>query len=335
MFKFLTIFIIVISLLVGGYFVMQKTLLQKQTPQTIEKLTIAMFDNPTFALVLIAQNKGYFKDENLEIIYRKVGGTGIKNLADALEGNSDIGWAYEAPTVRKIYEGEKLRIITTLHTSTKNVAIIARKDKGIATVQDLKGKKIGVTKGSAYEFFLYSYLLSQGVKLSDVIFIDGDFASMTTLLKTGKVDAVAIGNPFFYDIAKEYPQGSLSIFQSEVYTENGLLAGREDIVKNKKEAITRFLKALVKAEDLYRTNNQEALDAVIAEIPAVSEETIRGTWDKFIPTLKLDNVLLTLLNREGAWFKDNGIYKTEVPNFRNAIFTDYLKEVKPEAVTVF
>ena len=92
---------------------------------------------------------------------------------------------------------------------------------------------------------------------------------------------------------------------------------------------------MAKSEELYKTHNQEALDAVIAEIPKVSNETIRGTWNQFTPTLTLNNVLLTLLNREGQWFKDNGIYTTELPDFRNAIFTDYLKSVKPEAVTLY
>lgn len=333
--KFLVALIISIALLVGGYFVAQKNFIAKQ-PQAIEKLTIATVEIPlpTFALVYIATNKGYFRDVGLDITYRRFP-RGIDALTDALKGNSDLGYAYDTPVVRKIYDGERLQIITVLHASTKNTGLIARKDKGISAVNDLKGKKIGVTKNASFEFFLHSYLLSQGIKLSDVTFVDGEFASMSGFLKKGKVDGVATGNPYLYDIEKEYPPGSLSIFQSEIYTENGILAGREDIINNKKEAITRFLKALAKAEDLYNTNNQEALDAVIAEIPAVSKKTIRGTWDKFTPILKLDNVLLTVLNQEGQWFKNNGVYTTEVPDFRKALFTDYLKSVKPEAVTLY
>lgn len=334
--KILVVSIAIVAVLVGGYFVARKNFIPKQAPQSTLKLTIATVEIPlpTFALAYIAKNKGYFQDEGLDITYARFP-RGIDALNDVLKGNSDIGYAYETPAVRKIYEGEKLRIITTLHTSTNGTALIAREDRGILTVDDLKGKKIGVTKNSSFEFFLQSYLLSQGIKLSDVTFVDGEFADMAVLLKTGKADAVAIGSPYFYDIQKEYPESALSIFQSEVYTENGILAGREDIINNKKEAITRFLRALSKAEDFYKANNQGALNAVIVELPSFSEESIRGTWDKFIPELKLDNVLLTLLNREGQWFKDNGIYKTEVPNFRDAIAAGYLKEVKSEAVTIF
>lgn len=333
--KTLIVTSIILIVLVGGYLVAQRGFVQKTTLLT-SKLTIAMVETPppTLALIYIAENKGYFKEEGLEIAY-KTFLRGIDCIEDALRGGSDIALTYETPVVRKIYEGEKLRIISTLHTSTKDTALVARKDKGILITDDLKGKKIGVTKNSSFEFFLHSHLLSQGIRLSDVTFVDGEFTNMATMLKSGEVDAVAVGNPYLYDVKKEFPQGSLSTFQSEVYTENSIVSGREDTIIDKKEALTKFVRALVKAEEFYKANNQEALNAVIVELTTSSEENIRATWDQFTPSLKLDNVLLTLLNREGQWFKDNGIYETETLDFRSAIFTDYLKSVKPEAVTVF
>jgi NitT/TauT family transport system substrate-binding protein len=311
---------------------MQKQL-PKITPPT-EKLIVSSVDTPGFALLYIAQNKGYFKDEGLEVTNKRVP-RGVDALTDAVNGDSDIAFAFEAPVVRKIFEGEKLKIISIMHTSTENVAIAGRKDKGITVSNDLKGKRIGVTKTSSYEFFLYSYLLSQGIPLRDVTIVDGEHADWATALKDGKVDAVATGNPFIYNVKKEFPEGSLSIFQSEVYTEHALMSASDNSLKNKKEVILKFLRALKKAEDFTKSNNQEALEAVVAELPSFSAESIRDTWDQFTPTLKLDNVLLTLLNREGQWFRDNGIYTTEVPDFRKAIFTDYLKSVKPDAVTIY
>jgi len=332
MLKPFIVFASVVAVLVGGCFIVQKQ--PSKTPQTVEKLTIATVDYAPFALMYIAQNQGYFKEEGLDVTY-KTFPKGIDSLTAALKGDFDLGLANETPAVRKIYEGEKLRIISTLQTSTKNTAIIGRKDKGILTVNDLRGKKIGVALNSSYEFFLYSFLVSHGISFSDVVLVDGDLASMSTLLTDGTVDAVATGNIYLYDAQRVFPPELLSTFQSEVYTENSVIAGREDIVKNKKEAIARFLRALVKAEKYYTTNNKEALDAVVAELPGVSEDSIRGTWNQFTPTLRLDNVLLTLLTREGQWLEDSGIYKNEFPDFKKAIFTDYLKSIKPEAVTLY
>lgn len=330
--KKLTAFVSIAALLVGGYFVVQKQS-PKITPPT-EKLTIAHVEVPVYALVYIAENKGYFKDEGLEVTYRNFP-KGLDVLSDMLEGNSDISITYETPVIRKMYEGGELRILSTSHTSTKSAAVLSPKNKGIEVANDLKGKRIGVTKTSAYEFFLYSYLVSHGIKLSDVTIVDGSLTDWGEALKNGKVDAVATGNPFLYDIKKEFPEDFFTSLGSDAYVEHSLVTVTDDTINNKKEAVANFMKALLQAEIFYKNNNKEALDAVVAETPDLSEETIRATWDQFTPVLKLDNVLLTILNREGQWFKDNGVYTDPVPDFRKAIFTDYLKNVKPDAVTLY
>ena len=327
---------VVVLAIVGGGFVLYNNplLLKKQPPATIEKITVAWADQPAFALMYIAQNKGYFTDEGLEVTYRKFT-TGRDALADVIKGNSDIATVYEAPVVRQIYQGKDISIISTLHTSSKNGALIGRRDKNITRIEDIKNKKIGVTKGTADEFFLYSYLSSQGVRLSDVTLVNGEFKDMLSMLRDGKADAVVATNPYFYEIKKQFSQDKIVIFQSDVYTENSLLVGNTNEIKNKKETFTRLLKALVRAENLLHNNQEEAIKAVVGSLPTFSEESIRATWDQLTPELKLDNVLLTLLEREAGWFKDNKIYTGPVPDFRKAIFSDYLKATNPNAVTVY
>ena len=318
--------------ILGGVFAYYQNV--NTNPKTIEKLTVALPEQPTFALVYIAQNKGYFKDKGLDVTFKNVS-TGKEAFDSAFNGRSDVGIGYEAPAVRTLYEGKDLSIISTLHTSTKNGALIARKDKGIHKIEDIKHKKIGVTFTSSDEFFLISYLTSEGIKLSEVTLINGAFKDLPGMLLSGKVDAVVEQNPYFYDIKKAFPKNSLTIFQSDIYTANSVLAGSTTVIKNKSEAIARFLKALVKAEDLIKNNKEDAIQSVVVSLPNLKEESIRGTWDQFTPVLKLDNILVTLLEQEGQWFKDNNVYKGPLPDFRKAIFTDYLKKVKPEAVTIY
>lgn len=331
--KYVIVSLCIIAILVGGYFISQLKIVK--TPLSTEKITIAQtVDTTGLGLMYIAEHQGYFQDVGLEVVYKKFP-RGYDALTDVMSGDSDISLTYETPVVRKIYEGDKLHIISTLHASTQNTGIVARKDRGILSVNDLIGKRIGVTKNSSYEFFLYSYLSSQGINVNEVIIVDGVFGDLGAMLKEGRVDAVAVGNPFLYDVINKFSPESIAVFQSEVYTENSLLAGREDVLNNKKEAVIRFLTALDRAEKFYLKNNQEAINIVVAELPNISEGNIRATWDQQKLILVLNNVLLTILNREGQWFKDNGIYKDEVPDFRKTIFTEYLKIVNPEAVTIY
>ena len=147
-----------------------------------EKLIFSVPDSPSFALIYIARHEGYFKEEGLDITYKKVL-RGVDSIDDVIKGQADIAFSYEAPFVIKAFDNKNINIIGTLHTSTKNTGIVARKDKGISKPSDLKGKKIGVTKNTAYDFFLQSYLLSQGIKLSDnILRVDTAAIAATTLL---------------------------------------------------------------------------------------------------------------------------------------------------------
>jgi len=56
-----------------------------------------------------------------------------------------------------IMEGNKISIIATIQTSNRNNAIIARKDRGILTPQDLRGRKIATTFGTIAEFFMDAF----------------------------------------------------------------------------------------------------------------------------------------------------------------------------------
>ena len=327
---------VLVLAVLGGIVVFSQhgNVLKTQRPKTIEKITIAWADQTSFALMYIAQNKDYFTDEGLDVTYRKFT-TGRDALADVINGNSDIATVYEAPVVRQLYQGKDISIISTLHTSSKNAALIGRRDKNITRIEDIKNKKIGVAKGTAEEFFLYSYLTSQGIQLSDVTLINGEFKDMLSMLRDGKADAVVATNPYFYEIKKQFSPDEIIIFQSDVYTENSLLVGNTNKIKNKKETFTRLLKALVRAENLLHNNQAEAIKVVVDSLPTFSEESIRATWDQLTPELVLNNVLLTLLEREATWFKDNNLYTGQIPDFRKAIFADYLKAVKPEVVTIY
>lgn len=330
--KTLIVSLSIAIVLVGGYFVIQKNL--SKTPQTIEKITIAQAEHAGFALFYIAKEMGFFAEEGLDVNYHEFI-LGRDAVVDMLAGKADVALALETPVVRKIYEEEDLQIISSLFSSSKDVGILALREHNIAKIEDLRNKKIGVTKGTNAEFFLYSLLISEGIRLQDVVVVDTKPEDITAALKNNKLDAVAVWNPILYTTEQEFKSDETILFSNETYTEHGLLVTTEAGVTGKSEALKRLLKALLKAENLYKTDNQEALNTVVAELSTIPEENIRGTWDKFTPVLKLDNVLLTVLNREGQWFKDNGIYTTELPDFREAIFTDYLKSIKPEAVTFY
>ncbi len=56
-------------------------------------------------------------------------------LKEVLEGKADFATVAETPVMFAIMKGEKISIIATIQTSSRNSAIMARKDKGILTLE--------------------------------------------------------------------------------------------------------------------------------------------------------------------------------------------------------
>lgn len=327
----ISISIVIIALLMVVFWFNQKS--SKRYTGPIEKITIAEAAQPVFALLYIAEAKGYLADEGLEVTYKSFT-SGRDALTSVVKGESDIATVFETPVVLRTLEGIKLSVITELHHSTRYTALIARRDRGISVLRDLKGKKIAVTKNTNAEFFLFLLLTGGGISLKEITLVDAKPEDMARKLKEGSVDAVATWNLNLFKARKSFaPNETITFFSSE-YTEASVLAGKEDFVKSRPEAIKRLLKGLVKAEASLK--KKEEVFAILSDrLPGLSEEMIEGLWANFHSELRISNILLTIITDEAQWFIDNGLAKGPLPDFRKVLFIDYLKQVKPESVTIF
>jgi len=297
-------------------------------------LRIAEASQPVFALLYIAREKGYLADEGLEVSYQSFD-SGKRALESVLRGEADIATVFETPIVLKALEGQKVRVISELHNSSRNTGLIARRASGIHEPADLKGKKIAVSRNTHGEFFLYLILTSHGIPLSEVTFVDARPGEMVSLITTGAVDAVATWNPHLSNIIGERVSADeFALFYSEEYTEGSVLAGLETVVTSRPQAMKRLLNALKRAEQDLQNENA-AIEITARHLKNQSADDIRKVWDDFSIELRLSTVLFAVLNEEAQWLIDNGQHGETEPDFNKVIYTDYLREVKPESVTVF
>ena len=163
------------------------------------KVHIAVGGKPlTYYLPLtIAERKGYFKDEGLDVTISDFAG-GSKALQAVVGGSADfVSGAYEH-TINLQSKGQFYRCVVlqgrapmmAIGVSTKSMA-------GYKSPADLKGKKIGVTApGSSTSMMVNFFLAKHGLKPSDVAFIGvGAGAGAVTALRSGQIDAICNLDP--------------------------------------------------------------------------------------------------------------------------------------------
>lgn len=153
------------------------------------KLTVILdwFPNPDHAPLVIAQQKGYFKEQGLDVT---LVGPADPNDPPKLvaAGKADIGITYEPQFMEQVDQGLPLIRIGTLIDKPLNCLVVMN-DSGIKSLADLKGKRIGSTNGGLTSVMINNLLKDQGLSKDDVTLVNVRY-SLTQALLSHKVDAV-------------------------------------------------------------------------------------------------------------------------------------------------
>nr|MDA3811759.1 ABC transporter substrate-binding protein [Spirochaetaceae bacterium] len=248
-----------------------------QKKDTPERLIMAIPDQTMMGLVLIAERLGYFEEENL-IIEMFHPSSGRDAIISVLEGRADIGGSAEYPIAKEIYNGANLQVLTTIFRTNENLKLIAIRDHNIATVADLKGKRIACTFGTSGEYALSLILKENGLEDKEVEKVDTEPGDMTKVLLSGSVEAVVAWQPHVYNTLTAFPESELVIFKSMSFTEMSLLASTSEKIKEKEEAFLRLGRVLIRTEDYISLNSEEALKLLIDDLSDQSPDMLRSIW---------------------------------------------------------
>lgn len=162
----------------------------------VEKITVAAAAYLTGALVYVAEDQGYFEENGLEVTIKDYGSG--KAAADALlAGEADISTSAGFVFVSNSFDHADLRILGTVATAQVK-ELVARKDKGITTINDLIGKRIGVTKKSGAEFLLGVFLIFNALSYEDVELVDLKPSEIVEAISNGDIDATFTWDPYLY-----------------------------------------------------------------------------------------------------------------------------------------
>ena len=162
----------------------------------VEKITVSA--GKTAVLVYIAQHQGYFADQGLEVTIDTF--QAGKLATDAmLAGEADISTASSSVLVSYGLERDDLRTFAGIATFQIQ-ELVARQDHGIGQIDDLEGKRIGVTRKSAAEAALGRFLTLNGLSFQDVEIVDLKPQEIEDAMIKGEIDAALAWEPHVYRI---------------------------------------------------------------------------------------------------------------------------------------
>jgi sulfonate transport system substrate-binding protein len=187
-------------------------------------------------------------------------------LLEALNvGAIDFGNTGEAPPIFAQAAGAPIQYVAYEPPAPKGEAILVPKDSKIASVSDLKGKKVALNKGSNVHYLLVKALEQAGLKYSDIEPVFLAPADARAAFERGAVDAWVIWDPF--QAAAEAATGARTLADG-----TGIVSNYQFYFASKK-----FIAADPKIVDLVLAQLSEVDAWAKGDIQAVAEQ-LASKW---------------------------------------------------------
>ena len=221
-----------------------------------------------FLPVYVAQQAGLFKAEGLDVEVRYASGA-PQGTQVAAANQADAAVVTIEPTINGYDKGIRGKAFSRINNELIYY-IAVPEDSPIKSVQDLKGKKIGVASfGSAAVPVVRSILRSGGVEpQSDTILPVGVMDQAMAALRSGSVQALGLYDGIYFALERAGIKFRYFKHPTLANFGNTVLFASDDTIKNKKDDLCKFGRAFAKATLFAVTNPEAAVRLYWKAVPA-------------------------------------------------------------------
>jgi len=282
-----------------------------------EKVSLLLdwFVNPDHAAIIIAQQKGYFEKNNLEVEIIEPADPSMPPKLVAAK-KADLAVDYQPQLQMQVAQGLPLVRIATLVNSPLN-SLVVLKNGGIEKIEDLKGKKVGYSVSGFETALLDSMLKSVNLSAKDVELINVNW-SLSPSLMSKQVDAVigAFRNFELNQLEIEKQEG-IAFFPENYgvpkYDELVVVANKDNASDEKYKS---FVKSLQEATKYLKENPKKSWEAFVSYKPKeLNNELNRLAWADTLPYLAQNPATFDkeVYKQMADFMKENKLIKT-LPN---------------------
>lgn len=305
----------------------------ERSPRLAGSVSIGFAPSLTSSLEIIAQHEGFFAAEGVDAEMVTVS-TGRLAMDQMLAGKLAMVSSATFPFVTNSFLRDDIRIVATTAICGNDNQIVARKSAGIASVRDLRGKRVGVAKGSTTQYVLDLLLVEQGLGTGDISQVDAAAEELLGLLAEGKLDAVCTLG-IWVEKAREQLGDDAVVFTDETLMRiTTVLSANKTWIDQHPDLLAKVLKAYLRAEEFVRENPDASFD-IVTEYLGHSRDSARKLWQPRMFKVTLDQSLLVDLEGLARWQIAKGLTKAgAIPNYLNRIHFATLEKLAPDRVKI-
>lgn len=181
-------------------------------------------------------------------------------------GSIDLGLSGSGGAATALAQGLPLSVIAIHDVIGSSEALAAR--GSVRSAADLRGKRLAAPFASTTHYSLLKWLELNGIGAGEVTLLDLNPSDMTAAWIRGDIDAAYIWQP---TLQRLLDAGGTRLTSSDEMAGRGVATfdvavASDALMSAHPEIIVRYLKTLSRAVQLYRSDRQQALDALAREL---------------------------------------------------------------------
>ena len=245
----------------------------KDTSST-EIVAYGVIDPQISAQQIIADKKGYFKEEGLNISNKFIQSGG--DMSSLISGGS-AQVSFESPytDIALAANGVGIKIVAPMANIGNTQAVVAGKNANIVNSKDLEGKKVGIPAGAGVMIAIRNMCNELNVDINKIQFVTLSPSDAIAALEKGDIDAMACWEPWISNAQNNGGKLLFSGLKSYLGDKQGdvnwmnfytTMQVSDTFLKEHPEEVKAMLRALKKATDFINENPDEAAEIIAKEI---------------------------------------------------------------------
>lgn len=233
----------------------------------------------------VAREEGFLEKHGIDAEKHCFSG-GSAGITALMAGGIDAMTATYEHVQKLRAQGQDVRAVAGLFDRI-GYWLMVRQDSPLQSLEDLKGKRIGITSaGSLSDMTLRYFLLQNGIDpVRDVTIIAaGSGATMLAAIEHGRVDAGMVNQP---TKAEAEADGRVRVlFDPNTQEYAGIvMVMRGDFIEKNPDLVRRFIAAIYEARQAIDADPEIAFSALVKTFPESDPEILRAVVNDYLPFL--------------------------------------------------
>jgi NitT/TauT family transport system substrate-binding protein len=296
--------------------------------QKLAKMVIATGVDPSFSQFYVAKVAGLFEKNGLDVTIN-TGASGSAMVPFLI--NNQINAAYGSDLAGVVNHNVDANVVAVADGTylLKWLSVVAR---NIPDLAGLKGKRVGVAKGTGGEIFWAGVVKKFHLNPADYTIVDIEAPEMLAATERGDIDAFASWEPWPTRTIKAIKGTKILVDAEGIYNNRNYVYMNRGWIEKNRDTAERFVRALTQANDLIDKDRPAAAQMVAKflnmPLDLATELMPKVVYDMNWTDGSLDTIkdVVSLLTSQS---------KMKAPlDYQAYVYTDLLKKVRPAAVKI-